>query len=903
MSILGLVLAGAVVCGPADTTPSILQASTTPRAGVPRAWLERGASGGLQPAPGLHAALAAWRSAATDGAASKHAPLQVDLPAGRLGTLTLELRPMHAVARDAIVELGSTARRRDDALTAVVQGVIHLHGTILGHPNSSAYVGVGTTGIAATVDLGSGRGTWTLRRVGSDAPGLCSGPVEFVRSMGTAAPEVPTCGADCSGHHGDHDGSLAGTGVIVPGARPMVELAVDADFEFLRIFDGDGRATTEYIATLVGAVSAIYRRDCDTSIVLAYVRLQPDADDLFNQPDPLGPFRTWWNENGADVDRDLFTLLTGRRDLPYGGVAWLNAACTDYGYSVNGYLNGRFADPFATDPGNWDINVTAHELGHNLGTAHTHDYGIDSCAGGTVQRGTIMSYCHVVSGASSNIDLRFHAGTVDPIKSFVSAAPCLARDCDDDGLDDAAEIAVDASLDANADGLLDACQDCNADGTPDPVQIAAGTLTDANANGRPDGCEPDCDGNGIADSIDAALDPSRDSNGDFVLQSCEPDCDGDGIADSDELLADMAADRSRDGVPDVCEDCDGDGTPDFIELQGSMSRWVGSRDDSLLRELDPRSGVLRRTVTLGTASIEDLVIAPDGRLLAIEGINAWALDRTSPANAAVRWGPAFANQLRAIAVAPDGRIAVMQRTGRTTLHDLDGSLSTSWLPAFADQDARDLVFRTLPDGSNEAIATRSNGIVMAFTWPQGSGRVLADLSAQSPDLRGAFAMADGSVLLAASALDRIIRLAADGSDLGEWDVDNGLLLDGVAALCAAGDGRAVLAAATNASSTVNGFALVNGYTERTYRIYPADAPRPSAIVIAPPSATDVDGNLVPDECEAPAGDIDGDGDVDGGDLGILIATWGTCSACAADLNGDGTVDGADLGIVLSTFGR
>jgi hypothetical protein len=163
-------------------------------------------------------------------------------------------------------------------------------------------------------------------------------------------------------------------------------------------------------------------------------------------------------------------------------------------------------------------------------------------------------------------------------------------------------------------------------------------------------------------------------------------------------------------------------------------------------------------------------------------------------------------------------------------------------------------------------------------------------------------MADGSVLLAASALDRIIRIAADGTDLGEWDVDNGLLLDGVVALCAAGDGRAVLAAAPHSSSTVNGFALTNGYTERTYRIYPADAPRPSAIVIAPPSATDLDGDLVPDACRGPAGDIDGDGDVDGGDLGILLATWGTCAGCAADLNGDGTVDGADLGVVLSTFG-
>jgi hypothetical protein len=124
----------------------------------------------------------------------------------------------------------------------------------------------------------------------------------------------------------------------------------------------------------------------------------------------------------------------------------------------------------------------------------------------------------------------------------------------------------------------------------------------------------------------------------------------------------------------------------------------------------------------------------------------------------------------------------------------------------------------------------------------------------------------------------------------------------VVALCAAGDGRAVLAAAPNSSSTVNGFALANGCTERTYRIYPADAPRASAIVTAPPSAADLNGNLIPDECEAPLGDLDRDGDVDGADLGIMLASCGDCTDCVADLNRDGTVDGADLGVLVAAFG-
>ncbi len=45
-------------------------------------------------------------------------------------------------------------------------------------------------------------------------------------------------------------------------------------------------------------------------------------------------------------------------------------------------------------------------------------------------------------------------------------------------------------------------------------------------------------------------------------------------------------------------------------------------------------------------------------------------------------------------------------------------------------------------------------------------------------------------------------------------------------------------------------------------------------------------------------DLNGDGIVDGADLGILLLNWGACEGCAADLNGDGVVDGADLGILL-----
>ena len=78
-----------------------------------------------------------------------------------------------------------------------------------------------------------------------------------------------------------------------------------------------------------------------------------------------------------------------------------------------------------------------------------------------------------------------------------------------------------------------------------------------------------------------------------------------------------------------------------------------------------------------------------------------------------------------------------------------------------------------------------------------------------------------------------------------------------------------------------------------------------------PATVNGDGNLdavefvVVEVCEISIGgaccpaDLDGDGLVGGGDLGLLLAAWGTG---AADLDGDGAVGGSDLGLMLAAFG-
>ena len=119
-------------------------------------------------------------------------------------------------------------------------------------------------------------------------------------------------------HRPDDQGSIAGAaipGVNIATLPRLVEMAVDADYEFVSIF-ATPTAAIDYILALYGANSFILERDCNTRLRMNYIRTFDTADDLYNEPDPLGPFRNEWNANQTWVTRDLAQLVSGRRDLP-----------------------------------------------------------------------------------------------------------------------------------------------------------------------------------------------------------------------------------------------------------------------------------------------------------------------------------------------------------------------------------------------------------------------------------------------------------------------------------------------------------------------------------------------------------------------------------------------------------
>ena len=64
-------------------------------------------------------------------------------------------------------------------------------------------------------------------------------------------------------------------------------------------------------------------------------------------------------------------------------------------------------------------------------------------------------------------------------------------------------------------------------------------------------------------------------------------------------------------------------------------------------------------------------------------------------------------------------------------------------------------------------------------------------------------------------------------------------------------------------------------------------------------ALDLDADGLLDACEGVLGDLNGDGVVDGTDIGLFSSLWGGDGSSGGDFNGDGIVDGGDLAVILS----
>ena len=225
------------------------------------------------------------------------------------------------------------------------------------------------------------------------------------------------------------------------GTLKQADVAIDTDQELRAKFASDSAALA-YLASLAAAATSIYERDVAVRLRFSYIRLWGAAPpDPWSATDPggeLGEVRTYWNDPANKMDttagpRTVVHFVSGKS--VQGGVAFIDVLCNaSYGYGVS-QVYGSFD---LSQPSQiWDALVLTHELGHNFGTRHTHCYSppLDKCFSGeagcyagpvVASRGTIMSYCHLLAGGLSNIDLVFGDVVSARIGQSVGAASCLA---------------------------------------------------------------------------------------------------------------------------------------------------------------------------------------------------------------------------------------------------------------------------------------------------------------------------------------------------------------------------------------------------------------------------------------------------------------------------------------------
>jgi len=452
---------------------------------------------------------------------------------------------------------------------------------------------------------------------------------------------------------------VQGHGTDTAAGPRLARIALDCDQEFVELFS-DTLQAAQYAITLLGAVADIYLRDVNIRLTLYALRLWPDGGEPFDAYES-NTFHEYSMGTGDWPSVNFAHLLSGRRDLWYGGLARLTTCCNGDGTGISSRLNGSFRIP--TSPpsiDNWDVEVLAHEIGHNAGAVHTPGYGLDSCDLGVPQLGTLMSYCQRSPGYTSSNELRFHRVVQAAIEQATVQGGCLAFDCNGNQVADSADIAGSLSSDVNVDGIPDECQDCNGNSILDPLDLASGEL-DLNANGVPDVCEPDCDGNLVPDAYQVSLAPETDLDGDNVPDDCQADCDQDGIADRVELIHFDEPDADRNLVLDRCQDCNQNNVTDWIDMYGPGNLFVADSTGAVL-EYHNATGVPVRVVTGGgLMSPTDCATGPD-HLLYISDMGADAIYLLSPETGAletvVEPGTAGLSNPNSLAFGSDGWLYV-----------------------------------------------------------------------------------------------------------------------------------------------------------------------------------------------------------------------------------------------------
>jgi hypothetical protein len=461
--------------------------------------------------------------------------------------------------------------------------------------------------------------------------------------------------------------------------------------------------------------------------------------------------------------------------------------------------------------------------------------------------------------------------------------------------------------DCDGNQRLDICDvasggvpDCNGNGRPDSCDIAAGTALDCNGNGVPDTCDiasgtsPDCNGNGIPDSCDITAGGSEvDCNSNGLLDSCELaatptlDCNQNGRLDSCDLASGTSPDIDGNGKPDECQTVTVPGT--YSSIQAAINAT-------------PTNGELRIIqVAAGTYTGS---LQFQGRPVIVRGAGAGQtiLQPSLSSQAVVRiiGGPAL-SALERVTVRNGSSGTVIP--GQIVAYAGGGIYASSSAASIRDctieQNQSEYgggVYMADCSGTVERCTMRANiaqvnggGVHLV----RGSVRVVdCIVENNTASNRGAgMAVLEGTSRVSGTTIRQNTAIGVAGGV--SWSPAGNPVASLTLEQCSI-TGNAAGAAQGGVGTLADGGAV-------KLRLQATNAcgnlPRPNVFG----DWLDLGGNTI---CDC-AGDVSGDGVVNGIDLGVMLSSWGPCvagSCVTADLDGSGIVDGADLGVLLGSWG-
>lgn len=216
----------------------------------------------------------------------------------------------------------------------------------------------------------------------------------------------------------------------------------------LFISNGSNSSTTANWATSVfNNVQTLFANDgITTALNLVYIWTSPDIYEGIGitSSEYLFAFQNYRPIINGDVG-----VLVGIDPGGLGGVAFLNGLCTNFNY---GYSDVDGISIATVPTYSWTTQVMTHELGHLLGSPHTHacvwngtSTPIDGCGSqagypengcdiigpipSSFTKGTIMSYCHLIAGVGISFANGFGIQPATLMANTVNSKSCLGTDC------------------------------------------------------------------------------------------------------------------------------------------------------------------------------------------------------------------------------------------------------------------------------------------------------------------------------------------------------------------------------------------------------------------------------------------------------------------------------------------